>query len=434
MTNRLLHVFAAALVASFIGGAYDAHALRGVTSSSVDLTAPGPIGSGTPSSGAFTTLSASSTVSGAGFSTYLASPPAIGGTVAAAGAFTTLTTNNLFTLTGVEDSLTAFATGGQVSATALSATKNFHRVTTVATAADSVKLPAATVGQMHYVRNDGANAMQVFGAGTDTINGVATGTGISQAAGTGMWYTSVASGAWTSSFNSTAPGAIGATTPATGSFTNVNVTGNACPTNGLYLSSSNVPAVCANSAVVAVWSGAGGFQQGSSQSLGWTSGAANAGTLDTVLARDAADTLAQKRGTNAQVSRLYFSTTGPIYWQQTARTAGALYTATGGAAQVSYAQTTVPTVTTNGGTSPACVGTDTAMTCTEGTSPPAAATFTVTFNGTWPAAPSCVALRGTAGASPLVQNVVTTTTTVQVNLSANLVASEKYHIHCYGVS
>jgi hypothetical protein len=47
-----------------------------------------PIGNTTASSGAFTTLSASSTVSGTGFSTYLASPPAIGGTLAAAGTFT----------------------------------------------------------------------------------------------------------------------------------------------------------------------------------------------------------------------------------------------------------------------------------------------------------------------------------------------------------
>ena len=53
-------------------------------------TTPGTIGSGTANSGAFTTLSASSTVSGAGFSAYLASPPAIGGTTAAAGTFTTL--------------------------------------------------------------------------------------------------------------------------------------------------------------------------------------------------------------------------------------------------------------------------------------------------------------------------------------------------------
>ena len=52
-----------------------------------------PIGATTASTGAFTTLSASSTVSGTGFSTYLASPPAIGGTTAAAGTFTTLVAN-----------------------------------------------------------------------------------------------------------------------------------------------------------------------------------------------------------------------------------------------------------------------------------------------------------------------------------------------------
>jgi hypothetical protein len=52
------------------------------------------IGSTTPLAGAFTTLSASSTVSGTGFSTYLASPPAIGGTAAAAGAFTTLSASS----------------------------------------------------------------------------------------------------------------------------------------------------------------------------------------------------------------------------------------------------------------------------------------------------------------------------------------------------
>jgi hypothetical protein len=53
----------------------------------------GTIGATTSSTGAFTTLSASSTVSGTGFSTYLASPPAIGGTAAAAGTFTQLTVN-----------------------------------------------------------------------------------------------------------------------------------------------------------------------------------------------------------------------------------------------------------------------------------------------------------------------------------------------------
>lgn len=62
------------------------------------LASPSAIGSTAPNSGAFTTLSANSTVSGTGFSTYLASPPAIGGTSAAAGSFTTLTASSTVTL------------------------------------------------------------------------------------------------------------------------------------------------------------------------------------------------------------------------------------------------------------------------------------------------------------------------------------------------
>jgi hypothetical protein len=57
----------------------------------LDLSSPPAIGSTAANTGAFTTLSASSTVSGTGFTTYLASPPAIGGTAAAAGTFTTVT-------------------------------------------------------------------------------------------------------------------------------------------------------------------------------------------------------------------------------------------------------------------------------------------------------------------------------------------------------
>ena len=59
-----------------------------------------PIGATTANTGAFTTLSASSTVSGTGFSTYLASPPAIGGTAAAAGSFTTLSASSTVSGTG----------------------------------------------------------------------------------------------------------------------------------------------------------------------------------------------------------------------------------------------------------------------------------------------------------------------------------------------
>jgi hypothetical protein len=79
--------------------------------------APGTIGSTTPNTGAFTTLSASSTVSGTGFSTYLASPPAIGGTTAAAGSFTTLSASSTVSGTGFSTYLASPpAIGGIVSA------------------------------------------------------------------------------------------------------------------------------------------------------------------------------------------------------------------------------------------------------------------------------------------------------------------------------
>lgn len=82
----------------------------------------------------------------------------------------------------VQTAITAFAGGGQTNATAL--THLVNSVDTVATAADSVKLPAPTkVGQIVIVINRAANATQVFGSGTDTINAVATATGVSLPAG-----------------------------------------------------------------------------------------------------------------------------------------------------------------------------------------------------------------------------------------------------------
>lgn len=60
---------------------------------------PGPIGSTTPSTGAFTTLAASSTVSGAGFTTLFGAPPAIGSGTPSTGAFTTLSNSTAAGLT-----------------------------------------------------------------------------------------------------------------------------------------------------------------------------------------------------------------------------------------------------------------------------------------------------------------------------------------------
>src|SRR5665213_1954998 len=84
---------------------------------------------------------------------------------------------NGVTFSSVAPAVTAYAGGGQTSAVPLLAT--FNNITTVANAADSVKLLPSVVGLTQIVSNQGAHAVQVFGSGTDTINSVATGTGIS---------------------------------------------------------------------------------------------------------------------------------------------------------------------------------------------------------------------------------------------------------------
>jgi len=89
--------------------------LSGTVTSSGSLTLGGSLDlSAYNGAGAFTTLSASSTVSGTGFSTYLASPPAIGGTAAAAGSFTTLSASSTVTLSGGTANGVAYLNGSKV--------------------------------------------------------------------------------------------------------------------------------------------------------------------------------------------------------------------------------------------------------------------------------------------------------------------------------
>lgn len=80
-------------------------------------------------------------------------------------------------LSDVETGITA--TAGGVQADARQLTRSLNVLGTVATNADSVKLPTdRRVGDEIIIVNDGAANAQVFGAGTDTIDGVATGTGV----------------------------------------------------------------------------------------------------------------------------------------------------------------------------------------------------------------------------------------------------------------
>ena len=69
---------------------------------------------------------------------------------------------------GATGTITAFATGGQTNATPLTA--DFNRVSTVATAGDSVLLPVAKDGREVKVYNDSANNLAVFPLTGDAIN------------------------------------------------------------------------------------------------------------------------------------------------------------------------------------------------------------------------------------------------------------------------
>jgi len=121
-------------------------------------------------------------------------------TIDAAQTVPTFNISQVLKLSGVETGITAGAGGGQGNAVALSATKTVHNITTVSSGNDSVKLPASTGGgTVHWVKNSAAaNSAQLFGNGTDTIDGVAAATGVAVAAGKSRLVCDFASGTWLS--------------------------------------------------------------------------------------------------------------------------------------------------------------------------------------------------------------------------------------------
>lgn len=88
----------------------------------------------------------------------------------------------------LDTAITAHAGGGQASAIQLNVNASYHEVTIAASVADSVKLPPATEGEFHWVKNSTTVPIQVFGSGTDTINSVATATGVVHPQGLGLIY------------------------------------------------------------------------------------------------------------------------------------------------------------------------------------------------------------------------------------------------------
>jgi hypothetical protein len=134
------------------------------------LASPPAIGATTAAAGAFTTLSASSTVSGTGFSAYLASPPAIGGTAAAAGTFTTLsgTTSVTTPIVKSASSLT-LQTNGTTTAVTVDTSQNVGIGTTTPTSGYKLN-----VGSTSAVTTLNGAAITLFTSGslTSSVGGV----------------------------------------------------------------------------------------------------------------------------------------------------------------------------------------------------------------------------------------------------------------------
>lgn len=97
---------------------------------------------------------------------------------------------------GTVATVTAFAGGGKPSATPLVA--QYTRISVCATSADSVLLPAAVAGRVIQIDNAGAAPARLFGQGTDTIDGAATGTGVPLANAKRSQFVCYVAGAWIS--------------------------------------------------------------------------------------------------------------------------------------------------------------------------------------------------------------------------------------------
>lgn len=93
-----------------------------------------------------------------------------------------------------QDGIVAFAGGGQTNATPI--TVQMARLTTVATIGDSIKLPPSAPGLEITVINHGANAVQVFGSGTDIINDSPTAVGVSQMTYSSVLFFCTTAGLW----------------------------------------------------------------------------------------------------------------------------------------------------------------------------------------------------------------------------------------------
>lgn len=154
----------------------------------------------------------------------------------------TLNTNFGHPVLSSQDAVTATPSGNQTTAYKL--TTRITRLSTVGTAADSVQLIASVAGKVLYLINDTATSATVYGSGTDTINGVATATGVPLPAKTIGIYFSPVAGKWFAIFQAeSTTGALALSSGSTGTFvangasavtvTNANLTANSVISYGI---------------------------------------------------------------------------------------------------------------------------------------------------------------------------------------------------------
>lgn len=97
--------------------------------------------------------------------------------------------------TSTATGITAYAGGGQANGVQLG-TATWSRITTVATTADSVKLPAAKAGTWLGVFNKGANSANVFPSTGDKVNALSPDAAYALAATKGALFVCMVDGTW----------------------------------------------------------------------------------------------------------------------------------------------------------------------------------------------------------------------------------------------
>lgn len=103
----------------------------------------------------------------------------------------------LSSMNGMLTGANAKTATGTTRADAYSITMARTRFTTVAASTGAV-LPAALQGRSRWIYNAGASTLQVYGAGSDTIDGTAGATGVALSAAARCEYYCIADSVWIS--------------------------------------------------------------------------------------------------------------------------------------------------------------------------------------------------------------------------------------------